>query len=74
MIVVTTMNKHCETCGGTGMKILHKQGNIVADTVYNEFCKTIYASTLYAICDCSIILAKPVTWPAPLVSTPCEII
>ena len=55
----------CFTCGDSGMKIVHRQNDIVPNIPYSEYSRTIYASTLYEICECRIIRSE-VIWPPTL--------
>ncbi|HVI40096.1 MAG TPA: hypothetical protein VM577_05510, partial [Anaerovoracaceae bacterium] len=62
-------NGYCFTCGGSGWKVVHRQGDLVPGTEYRErnrmiLCQTTYASTLYSTCDCCIIKTEAVAWPS----------
>lgn len=52
------MSRCCNICGGTGLKTVHRQGDVVQGAVNNEYCKTIYTSTVYETCECCIIKSK----------------
>lgn len=42
----------CKDCNDSGLKIIHKQGDIISESKYSV---TMYGNTLYKLCDCRII-------------------
>jgi len=62
----STYSTGCFTCNGTGMKVVHRQGDHVPG-YGGPYSQTVYASTLYVTCECCIIRSQPLfpTPPAP---------
>lgn len=48
------MSTGCFACGGTGMRVVHQQGDLVPGP-QSLYVRTLYASTLYTSCECMII-------------------
>ena len=59
-----TFSTGCFICGGTGTRIVHRQGDPVPGYPCTQYSRTIYASTLYESCECMII-RSPVIFAAP---------
>jgi hypothetical protein len=53
----TTFSTGCFACGGTGVRVVHKQGDLVSG-FQNPYANTFYASTLYTSCECMIIRSQ----------------
>ena len=57
---ITHVNGKCVVCGGTGMKVLHRQGDPVEGVEQTRWSRTVYASTIYVTCDCCVVRSVPV--------------
>jgi len=49
---VIFVNGRCTACGGTGMKVVHRQGDPVPGCEQSAWSRTVYCGTLYETCDC----------------------
>lgn len=68
--------RQCSICGGTGWKILHRQGDLVLPENWKELEPEIlrggltlvpcyYAATTYVSCECTIIKTKSIPCGGP---------
>ena len=54
----STSSTNCLTCGGTGMRVVHQQGDLIPGYPCNEYTRTVYCSTLYEPCGCMILRSE----------------
>lgn len=59
----STFSTGCFTCNGTGMRVVHRQGNPVPG-YGSPYSQVVYASTEYVTCECCIIRSQPL-FPMP---------
>jgi len=62
----STFSTGCFICGGTGMKVVYRQGDLVPGYPCNQYTRTTYGSTLYTTCECMIIRSHVVFAPEPV--------
>jgi hypothetical protein len=68
-----TFSTNCLTCGGTGTRIVHQQGDPVPGYPCNQYTRTVFASTLYVPCECMIIRSEVIEATPFPVETPEEL-
>jgi len=61
-----TWSTGCFICGGTGLRVVHRQGDPVPGYPYNQYTRTFWGSTLYETCECRIIRSVLVAGTPPL--------
>jgi len=56
---VILVDGRCMTCGGSGMKVVHRQGDPVPGCEQSEWSRTFWCGTLYETCDCRKFRSSP---------------